>query len=238
MTSSKQSIYFVANFSRILKVWVLQVVLEFFNHSRVHVSGDFAPPPRTLYRHPGCLPTLPCARARSTSASDENAYSHTSLFHHQQSSFSSTHISSTLPLSPPPLSALASFSIHRSPPPPLSLGPGHMREGRLGRCSSGKKKRERERGEKRSAAISTGRPSPFASLCQKREGFFTTPSLRILTLCLLSLLSARSVPQYHATSGSARLLLRDHCAICQDIFGNRNSSRFQPYFLPPGCLYR
>lgn len=139
-------------------------------------------------------------------------HSHTSLFHHQLSSFSSTHSSSPLPLSPPPLSALASFSIHRSPPP-LSLGPGHMREGRLGRCSSGKK-----RGEKRSAAISTGGPSPSASLCQKREGFFTTPSPRILTLCLLSLLSARSAPQYHATSGFALVLLRHHCAIREDIF--------------------
>lgn len=144
-------------------------------------------------------------------------HSHTSLFHHQLSSFSSTHSSSPLPLLPPPLSlslfALASFSIHRSPPPPLSLGPGHMRKGRLGRCSSGKK-----RGEKRSAAISTGRPSPLASLCQKREGFFTTPSPRILTLCLLSLLPARSVPQYHATSGFALLLLRHCCAICKGIF--------------------
>lgn len=63
---------------------------------------------------------------------------------------------------------------------PLSLGPGHMQEGRPGRCSSGKKK---ARG-KCSAAISTGRPSPLASLCQKREGFYYSQS-RILTLCLL-----------------------------------------------------
>lgn len=63
---------------------------------------------------------------------------------------------------------------------PLSLGPGHMQEGRPGRCSSGKKK---ARG-KCSAAISTGRPSPLASLCQKREGIYYSQS-RILTLCLL-----------------------------------------------------
>ncbi|XP_039998586.1 uncharacterized protein LOC120798384 isoform X2 [Xiphias gladius] len=88
-----------------------------------------------------------------------------------------------------------------------------MREGRLGRCSS-----EKKRGEKRSAAISTGRPSPLASLCQKREGFFTTPSPRILTLCLLSLLSARSASQYHATSGFGLLLVRHRCAICEVVF--------------------
>lgn len=96
-----------------------------------------SPPPLSLQ-----LPPYPALCTRTSHGWWKRAvrtHSHTSLFHHQLSPFSSTHSSSPLPLSPPPLPALASFSIHRSPPP-LSLGPGHMREGRLGRCSSEKKR--------------------------------------------------------------------------------------------------
>lgn len=143
-------------------------------------------------------------------------HSSTSRFHHQLSHFSSTH-SSTPPTPPrsliPSLLLLLVLSIALLLPSPLSLGPGHMQEGRPGRCSSGKKK---ARG-KCSAAISTGGPSPLASLCQKREGFYYSQS-RILTLCLHQLFSAGSAPQYHATSGFALLPLRPSCAIFKDLF--------------------
>lgn len=142
-------------------------------------------------------------------------HSYTSRFHHQLSHFSSTH---SLP--PPPLShslipsllLLLVLSIALLLLSPLSLGPGHMQEGRPGRCSSGKKK---ARG-KCSAAISTGGPSPLARLCQKREGFYYSQSM-ILTLCLPQFFSAGSAPQYHATSGFALLLLRPCCAIFRNL---------------------
>jgi len=94
--------------------------------------------------------------------------SRTSPFHHQLSPFSSTHSPSPLPLSAPPLPALASFPIHRSPPPPLSLGPDHMQEGRPGRRSSEKKKK---RG-KTLCCYFYRRALPFSSAVPKEGGIF------------------------------------------------------------------
>lgn len=129
------------------------------------------------------LPIPSCVWARHIDGEKRAMHTHscTSLFHHQLSHFSSTHSSplSLSLISLPSQRLLLVLSIALRLLPPLSLGPGHMQEGRLGRCSSGRKK---ERG-KCSAAISTGGPSPFASLCQKREGFLLLPGF--LTLCLL-----------------------------------------------------
>lgn len=170
------------------------------------------------HSHSGSLPTMPCACARRAGNEKRAVRTHsgTSLFHHQLSPFSSTH-SSSPPLSPSTLALptrllllfLSIALLLLSPWVPATCERVDWDAAALG----GKKKR----GEKRSAAISTGRPSPFASLCQKREGFFTTPSPRILTLCLLLHFSARSAPQYHATSGFALLLLR-HAAPFEQAF--------------------
>lgn len=93
------------------------------------------------------LPTLPRACARHTGSVMKTRSAH-ALPHVPVSSSAElfllhSQLFSPSSLTPSPLSlslfALASFSIHRSPPPPLSLGPGHMRKGRLGRCSSEKK---------------------------------------------------------------------------------------------------
>lgn len=79
-----------------------------------------------------------------------------------------------------PLPALASCSIHCSPPSFLSPWvPATCK--RVDQDAAALEKKARG---KCVAAISTGRPSPLASLCQKREGSYYSQS-RILTLCLL-----------------------------------------------------
>lgn len=105
--------------------------------------------------HPSCTRTSMKTRSAhalphvSVSSSAEPFLLHSQLF--------------SLPLWPPPLSALASFSIHRAP---LSLGPGHMQEGRLGRCSS-----EKMRG-KTLCCYFYRRALPFSWSVPKEGGIF------------------------------------------------------------------